>query len=217
MRITHYGHACVVIDDPAAASGTILVDPGSLAGELDGVGGVDAVLVTHEHVDHIEAGRLARLRKDNPELALFANPGTRDALPPQERERVSLLEGDEVASEIAGWDVVTTTVTHASIYPAIPDIANNAYLFGGRVFHPGDALRPPAQPVDVLLLPIGAPWLKLSEAIDYLRTVAPRMAIPIHQGGLTQPHQALHCQLLRAFAPEGTELVVPELGSPLTV
>lgn len=217
MRITHHGHACVVIDDPAAPTGTILVDPGSLAGDLDGVGPVDAIFVTHEHIDHIEAGRLAALRARNPELDLYAGPGTRTVLPPQEQERVTVLEGDGVASDVAGWQVVTTSVTHASIYSAIPDVSNNTYLLADRVYHPGDAFVPPALHVDVLLLPIGAPWLKLSEAIDYLRLVAPRIAIPIHQGGLAPAHQALHGQLLRKFAPKGTELVVPEVGTPVTV
>lgn len=217
MRITHHGHACVVIEDPAASSGRLLIDPGSLADDLGEVGAVDAVLVTHEHPDHLEANRLAALRRSNPDLRLFGNPGTPSALAADERERVAVLAGDGEVATIAGWDVATTTTTHATIYPAIPDITNNAYLVGGRLWHPGDAFVAPDQPVDVLLLPIGAPWLKLAEAVDYLKSVAPRVAIPIHQGGLAPAHRELHCQVLTAFAPAGTELLRPEPGVPADV
>ncbi len=33
-----------------------------------------------------------------------------------------------------------------------------------------------------LTTPAAAPWLKISKAVDYLRTVAPQHAVPIHQG-----------------------------------
>jgi hypothetical protein len=62
-----------------------------------------------------------------------------------------------------------------------------AYLIGdgehpARLMHPGDALFVPGEPVEVLATPAAAPWLKISEAVDYLRAVAPRHAVPIHQG-----------------------------------
>lgn len=48
--------------------------------------------------------------------------------------------------------------------------------------HPGDALFIPDEEVDVLATPAAAPWMKIAEAVDYLRAVAPRHAVPIHQG-----------------------------------
>lgn len=215
MRLTHYGHACVVLEDPAQSGGRILIDPGNLAGDLDYVGQVDAVLITHEHPDHLDASRLEALRQRNPDLELFGSPGTPAAISPSERERVTVLQGEAVTSTVAGWDIVTSTATHATIYPALPDLTNNAYLVGGRIWHPGDAFVVPNQPVDVLLLPIGGPWLKLAEAIDYLRAVAPRVAIPIHQGGLTRAHRELHTQLVTRFAPNCTQVRTPEVGSTL--
>jgi len=217
VRLTHYGHACVVVDDPAGSTGRILIDPGTLADDISGVGAVDAVLITHEHPDHLEAEKLASLRAANPDLELYVSPGVPATLTDEECEQVRVLASDAAprATVVAGWEVAAQTTTHATIYSALPDITNNAYLIGDRLLHPGDALEVPAVPVDVLLLPLGAPWMKLAEAVDYLRAVAPRIAVPIHQGGLAPAHRELHAGLLTKFAPTGTELVVPALGEPI--
>ena len=76
---------------------------------------------------------------------------------------------------------------HAVIHPEIPVIDNMSYLVGddehpARLMHPGDALFVPGEPVEVLATPAAAPWMKISEAVDYLRAVSPRHAVPIHQG-----------------------------------
>ncbi|MEU1180715.1 MBL fold metallo-hydrolase [Streptomyces sp. NPDC005820] len=216
MRLTHLGHSCVLIDDPAGSAGTVLIDPGTLADSIDAIGDVDAVLITHEHPDHLELAKLHQLRRANPQLEVFASPGVPSMLPPDERERAVVLSSDDVArADIAGWDVMARTTPHATIHPALPELTNNAYGIAQRIWHPGDALVVPDQPVDILLLPIGAPWMKLSEAVDYLRAVAPRLAVPIHQGGLAPAHRELHCDLLAKFAPADTELLLTPTGVPV--
>jgi L-ascorbate metabolism protein UlaG (beta-lactamase superfamily) len=212
VRITHLGHACVLIEDPAGTAGKVLIDPGSLASDVDQVGAVDAVLVTHEHPDHIDLASLQTLRRANPGLTLYGSPGVCGVLPAEEKERVLLLTGNTSSTTVAGWEVATTTTAHATIYPELPKVLNNSFLLGGHLWHPGDALVDPKRHIDVLLLPIGGPWLKLADAIDYLRAVSPSVAIPIHQGGLAPAHRELHVNLLMKFAPEGTEMLATQPG-----
>src|SRR5581483_6512680 len=78
--------------------------------------------------------------------------------------------------DAAGLAVRVFGGLHAIIHPEIPQVANNAYLIDERLYHPGDSLDVPGVPVETLFLPVSAPWLKLSEAIDFVRAVNPARA-----------------------------------------
>jgi hypothetical protein len=84
------------------------------------------------------------------------------------------------------------------------------YLVGGQFFHPGDSFTVPDVDVEMLGLPTAAPWLKLSEAVEFLRAVAPRVAIPIHEALLARP--AVYYGHYRRLAPEKTEVTLLEPG-----
>jgi L-ascorbate metabolism protein UlaG (beta-lactamase superfamily) len=103
---------------------------------------------------------------------------------------------------------------HAVIHPDVPTVPNTAYQVDDLLFHPGDSFTLPAGPVRILLLPAGGPWMKAGESIDYLRAVAPEIAIPIHQADLAGIHQQLHYGLFRGLAPSGTTIHVLEHGNP---
>jgi L-ascorbate metabolism protein UlaG (beta-lactamase superfamily) len=89
-------------------------------------------------------------------------------------------------------------------------------LVDGTHLHPGDSLVPPADQVQVLFVPIAAPWLKIAEAIDYLHAVAPRIAVPIHQAVLSAPGQQVHYRLLDNLSPQQTTVRVLEHGEATT-
>ena len=179
MELTHFGHSCLLasFDDT-----TILFDPGNFSHGFEGITGLSAILITHQHPDHADPARLPALVEANPQAALYADPQTAAQLGGDWR---AVHVGDQLS--VGSLAIRGVGGRHAVIHPEIPVIDNISYLVGdgehpARLMHPGDALFVPDEPVDVLATPAAAPWMKISEAVEFLRAVAPTHAVPIHQG-----------------------------------
>jgi L-ascorbate metabolism protein UlaG (beta-lactamase superfamily) len=205
MRLTKLVHACVLVEEDDTR---ILIDPGSFTQGFEDLDGVDAVLITHQHADHVDVDRLGVLLERNPVAALYSDEGTASVLADRGFTAEIARAGDRLP---LGVPVEVFGTNHAIIHPDIPMIPNVGYLIGGRFFHPGDSFTVPDEPVDVLGLPTGAPWLKVSEAVDYVRTVAPRVAVPIHEAALARP--SMHYGIFDKLALPGTTVTVVEPGS----
>lgn len=184
MQLTHFGHSCLLASffDASGGETTVLFDPGTFSHGFEGITGLSAILITHQHPDHADTERLPALLEANPQAALYADPQTASQLGAQWQ---AVHVGDQLS--IGHLSVRGVGGTHAVIHPELPVIDNISYLVGdgehaAKLMHPGDALFVPDEPVDVLATPAAAPWLKISEAVDYLRAVAPTHAVPIHQG-----------------------------------
>ncbi|WP_068272906.1 MBL fold metallo-hydrolase [Aldersonia kunmingensis] len=205
MRLAHFKHSCLL----AELNGTrILFDPGVFSHGFEGLTGLDAIFITHQHPDHVDNARLPALIEGNPDAALYADPQTAAQL------------GDPWTAVHAGniFGVGNVQVTggggrHAVIHPELPVIDNTVYLLGtpdnpAQLVHPGDSLWVPPVPVDVLAIPAVAPWMKVSEAVDYLRAVHPRLAVPIHQEVASEGGRGIYYSRLAEMAHEGTEFQV---------
>jgi L-ascorbate metabolism protein UlaG (beta-lactamase superfamily) len=173
MRLTKYGHACVRLEKDGKV---LVVDPGTLS-EAEALDGADAVLVTHQHFDHLD---VERLRSASPELEVWTCEGVAGELSGVPAKVRVVRHGDDFTA--AGFAIRVFGEWHAKNHPDMPIVQNVGFLLDDEVFYPGDALTVPDVEVPTLLVPTHAPWLKGSEMVEYLRTVRPARAYSTHDG-----------------------------------
>lgn len=172
MKLTKYGHACWRLEKDGKV---LVIDPGTFSGQglLDGA---DAVLITHEHWDHLDAD----LVKSAPDLEVWTCEAVADQLADSAGKVQTVRHGD--AFTAAGFEVRAFGEWHARNHPDVPVVQNVGFLVDDEVFYPGDALTVPESRVGTLLVPTGAPWLKLGDMVSYLREVSPARAYSTHDG-----------------------------------
>lgn len=244
--MTFLGHSTIVIDVDGVR---ILTDPilrprvGPLVRLPDAVdperwAGVDAILISHSHWDHLDYGSL-RLVGTDPIIAVPSG------LAAEIRQRgfsnvIELLPGEDF--EVAGVRVEATHAEHKGFGPPVGSTERSiGYLIHGSqtVYFAGDTaffegMADVGPDLDVALIPVWG-WGPTAKPSDHLdpqgaaRAVAlikPRYAVPIHWGTLhpvglrwmrpttriDPPHQ--FAQLVRRLAPRTTVRVLP-VGSSL--
>ena len=179
MLIKKLGHCCLRIEESGAV---ILTDPGAWTTAQNDEKGVDVILITQEHSDHLEIGSLRVVMANNPGAIILTNEGV-GAILDKEQIQYSLLEDGQQIS-IKGVVINGYGEKHADIYPGVPVIVNTGYMIADKLFYPGDALTVPPVPVEILALPVCGPWLTIAETLDYAKIVKPKISFPVHDGML---------------------------------
>ncbi len=206
MRLTHFGHACVLVE---VGTRQIMIDPGEWSSGFEGVRDLGGILITHKHHDHLDVGALRQLVRDNPDASVIVDAQSAELLPDLGVTVTVARPG--LTFDVGGVTVEAVGGQHAVVHAEIPLLRNIGYvLAGGAFYHPGDSFFVPPESVDVLGLPTGGPWLKVSEAVDFLRIVAPRVAVPIHE--LSQRRPEVHYRMFSELAKSSTRVHIPESG-----
>jgi glyoxylase-like metal-dependent hydrolase (beta-lactamase superfamily II) len=180
MQLTKFTHACVRLDD---GERSLVIDPGVFSEVESALDGAGAVLITHEHADHIDADKVRAALTADPRLRLWAPASVAESLTDLGEQVVSVGPGESF--EAGGFAVRSFGGQHAVIHPSIPVIANVGYLIDETVYHPGDSFTVPDVSVPVLLVPSHAPWSKVSEVIDFTVSVRAPKTFQIHDSLLT--------------------------------
>ncbi len=186
MRLIKFTHSCVRIESDAAV---LVIDPGTLT-ERKALDGVDAVLITHEHADHLDVDALADELGRRPAVRIYTNASVAAMLEPLAGAVTTVSQGD--AFEAAGFRVRAYGGWHAEIHPDVPRVPNLGFLVDDSLYHPGDSFDvPEGATVDTLFVPVSAPWLKVAESVEFVRAVAPRRAFALHDALLTDAGYAV--------------------------
>ncbi len=210
MKLTKYEHACFTVEKEGKL---LVVDPGGFTTDLPALDSVVAIVVTHEHPDHFDMNALSALIARNPDAVIYAHESIAgrlgNALPNRTVVASEGVEAGPFRLEFYGGK-------HATIHDDIPAVANLGVMINGLIYYPGDSLTQPERPVDVLALPVSAPWMKQSESVDFLTTVKPRLAFPTHDAILSQAGKGLVDRLSSTFA-EKIGVTYQRLSGPLEI
>ncbi len=174
MNITKREHACLVVEQDGAS---LVIDPGSFTAPF-AVEGLSAIVVTHEHADHVTREHLDRLLADAAgAVELFAPAGVVAAHPDYHWQ---IVDGGDMRA--AGpFALAFFGGHHATIHRSIPIVDNVGVFVNATLYYPGDSFTVPTGEVPVLAVPASAPWLKIGEVMDYIDAVKPRHAFPTHE------------------------------------
>ncbi|KGN38991.1 MBL fold metallo-hydrolase [Knoellia subterranea] len=207
MRVTHLGHSCLLVE---IGGERILIDPGTFTPGFEDLRDLSAVVVTHQHPDHLDPGRVPALVRANAGVRVLCDPGSAEVL---------AGVGVEASTHNGATTLGAVTITpvgevHALIHEDLPRIPNVGVVLRAEgepnLFHPGDAVDQDPGAVDVVAFPLNAPWQRSRELTGFLRRLNPRTAVPIHDGLLNERGRALY--LRQAAELGGTDTEIRDLA-----
>lgn len=204
MRVTRLGHAALLVETDGAR---LLVDPGNFSDTWHGLSDLTAVLITHQHHDHVDAPNLAGVVRNNPDTRVLAEEGVMPMLADQGIDASPARPGDRL--DFGSGPVEVVGGRHEVIHDKLPRVGNVGYVFsegGTRLYHPGDSYEYPLERIDVLALPITGPWARVATTADFLAAVRPVRAFPIHDAIISPEGFELYMRMAGELGGEGVDL-----------
>lgn len=194
-----------------ADAGTTLFDPGFHTfdtGEFDleTLGEVQRVLISHEHGDHVKPEFVAWLLDRGSDVTVYSNRAVADLLAQHDIEAIT-----ENPAGISSEDVLHEMIPTGATPP------NRAYTINGILTHPGDSYQPTSS-APVLALPLIIPWGSTTASMEFARRLAPQQVVPIHDFYLNELGRGFVTGMAKnVLAQAGIEVVPLGWGDSYTV
>ena len=216
MRVTHLGHACLLVE---IADTRILIDPGDVSAGFEALRDLDAIVITHQHHDHLDQDRLPALLQANRQASVLTDPQTAELIETAGADVVTLEQGSAIV--IGRATATPVGRLHAVIHDGVPRCTNVGVVLRAdgepSLYHPGDAYDGDPGEVDLLAVPVNAPWAKVSESIAFVRRVGPTGFIPIHDAFVSGIGRRLYVDHIGTWG--GDDLMLHDLadGQPAVI
>jgi Predicted Zn-dependent hydrolases of the beta-lactamase fold len=205
MRLTHLGHACLLVE---AGGQRILIDPGVFSPGIVDVTGLNVILVTHQHADHVDLQRLPAMLEANPQARLYAEPQAAAVMAQAGIRSEHTVAGEELS--FGRVLIMPVGEKHALINEALPRIGNLGVVIRAEgepsLFHPGDAYDGEPGQIDILALPLNAPWTASRDTVAFAQRIAPKVSVPIHDVLLSAIGRQLYLSQVQSLGPESMEV-----------
>lgn len=211
MKIEKIAHSCIVVEESGVR---FIFDPGSFSKEASNVSQIDYMIITHEHSDHFDLETIKIIIENNAGLKILTNSSVKNLLADAGIKCDVLESGD--SRDCNGVKVEAFGDKHEEIYETIPQVQNTGYLIAEKFYHPGDAYHVIDKKIEVLALPLGSPWGKVGESMDFAKEQKPKKCFPIHDGLLTHlgPYGFVSNKTL---TPEGIEFIALKAGEKINL
>jgi L-ascorbate metabolism protein UlaG (beta-lactamase superfamily) len=189
MKISKFEHALLVLE---LEGSQLVIDPGSYS-TLPNLHNVSAVVLTHLHDDHTYATHVAKIKQQFPEAIVFGTQEVAKKL--NELDIQVVFHGDRY--KVGPFILDFYGDLHQVIHRSIPLVQNVGVMVNSALYYPGDSYTIPEQKVEILACPSSAPWLRISDVIDFLDQVKPANCFPTHNALLSDEGNALQNSRIR--------------------
>jgi len=171
MKISKHVHSCLLVEEKGKI---VLVDPGNYsydakALDIPSLSSLDAIAITHEHMDHIYLPFLKEILAKFPNTPIYTNESVKKLLEKENIEN-AMTEGNEY--------ITLHSVPHEKIWFGTP-VENSMITLFKKFATVGDSLSFTESP-DILALPVTAPWGSTTAAVEVALQVKPKVIFPIH-------------------------------------
>lgn len=208
MKITKFGHCCLLIEE---GNLRILTDPGNFTNEQNSLTNIHVVLITHEHADHFHTESVKEIVKNNPNIRIITNSAVGKKLDEIEIKH-EVIEGRD-SGMVGEISIEAFDGKHEEIFKDLGQVQNTGYFINNTLFYPGDSFHDPEREVDILALPVAGPWCKIGDAIRYCLKVKPKRAFPVHDAMIKlESVGSTYKWLEMLFPPEDIEFISLKSG-----
>lgn len=212
MKITKYEHSCLVLEQD---NKRLIIDPGVVTKTLKDYSNTVAILVTHVHADHFDLSNIRKILAQNPNAPLYTVPAVAGELP-VDIKPIIVSGGQKL--EVGPFNLEFAGGEHAIIHKDTPTTDNVGVTVNNKFYYSGDSLSIPHAPIEILAVPITAPWLKISDAMDFIATIKPKQIFAVHDALLSEFGMEVNNRWLQIASDKvGAKYIVLKPGESLSV
>lgn len=210
MKVKKIGHCCFVAEPKEGVK--IMTDPGDFSKGQEFEKNISAILITHEHGDHLHVESLRKILANNPDAIVITNTAVGKIL---DGEKITYVKVEDAQTYVlSGVNITGFGDLHAEIYENIGRVQNTGYMIGDLCY-PGDSFNMPKGKVDILALPVAGPWMRMKDALLYAQALRPRTSFPVHDAFIHEWASFIYKWPTTVLGPLGIDFKRLELGQEI--